>query len=229
LQVYRGFGTFLIHENFGLLMQKNTLTTLLGVLLVFFGFFGVFLHLREGVWYHLFWFSNHWMLLLGIGFLFYSKYPLQSNFIISYSLVLGIVPELFWNIDFLYRFLIGIDLFGITTYWFVGQKTPVYYLGLQHFITPIIAFSGTYYTGGIHRKAWLGAIMHGIGLSLIGFLFSSELNINCAWKSCMLELPISGVVWVMLFPFVMIAIIFGTYVILEKVFKKMKQNAEHKN
>ncbi len=198
--------------------QARVLDIILGCVFFGLGIAGIIIHFQQGVEQDLFWLSNHWALINGIAFLS------GSSFIFSSVTVLGIIPELFWVVDFLFLLFTGHQLFGITNYWFAPEYSIVLkILNLQHIINPLAALYGVK-RFGFHHKAWIGGIGYGIFIWLIGLLIIGRVyNVNCAWKNCILFLPIPDLVWQIAWPFVAIGLILVMCRILGKGSRKKKK------
>lgn len=188
----------------------------LGIFFLLVGIIGIFIHFQQKVGVQLLWLSNHWALINGVAFL------MRSSFIFSYVVVLGVVPELFWIVDFLFM-LAGQPLFGITNYWFAPDyPMSMAMLSLQHILNPFAALYGLL-RFGFHKKAWLGSVIHGLAIWLIGLvLVNPSYNINCAWSNCLGALPIPDQVWQISWPLIMIAHIALVYFLMQKWFGKRK-------
>lgn len=145
-------------------------------------------YFNQKLWYEFFWLSNHWALMNAIGFL------ARSRFVLSYIVVLGIVPELIWVADFL-SMLAGQPFMGITNYWFEADY-PVYLkiTALQHLLNPFASIYGVV-RFGFHKKAWLGAAVHGAALFIASLFLEKGQNVNCAWKSCFPLVQMPSFVW----------------------------------
>ncbi len=184
----------------------------MGVFFLCLGLFGIFVHLFEGTWQYLFWFSNHLALLLALGFF------LRNKFIFSYAFVLGILPELAWVIDFLIQ-IAGGQFLGISDYMFVpGYPRLLFFLALQHGVNLLGILYGIK-RFGFHQKAWIGGLVHGIAIWILGFFLSTELNVNCSWQNCMAGLQISNTAWQIAWPLFMIMQIFVVYCCAKFLFR----------
>lgn len=150
-------------------------------------------YIKQKWWYEFFWLSNHWALINGIAFL------MRSRFMFSYIVALGIIPELFWVIDFL-MMVQGHHFLGITNYWFdKSYPFSLKLIALQHFLNPFASIYGIA-RFGFHKKAWIGALIHGIALLLISWIFfGAAENVNCVWRNCFASIFIPDFIWRLIF------------------------------
>lgn len=146
-------------------------------------------YMQQKLWYEFFWLSNHWALINGIAFL------ARSRFMFSYIVALGIVPEIFWVVDFAFM-ATGQPFLGITNYWFdANYPFSLKVTALQHFLNPFASIYGVA-RFGFHKKAWIGATVHGMSILLISLVFfGKDQNVNCVWKNCIPVLPIRNFIW----------------------------------
>lgn len=165
-------------------------------------------YINKHLWYEFFWLSNHWALINGIGFL------TRSKFLFSYVVVLGIIPEIFWVMDFLLM-IQGHTFLGITSYWFdKSYPFSLKLIALQHLINPFVSIYGIA-RFGFHKKAWIGALIHGTFLLLISLMFFSKAeNVNCVWRNCFASIPMPDFIWkIILLVGIMVHIWLVTYLI----------------
>jgi len=177
-------------------------------------------YIKKGLWYEFLWLSNHWALINGIAFL------ARSKFMFSYISVLGIIPELFWAVDFgLMSF--GQPFLGITDYWFdISYPGSLKIIALQHLINPFASIYGIM-RFGFHRKAWIGATAHGLGIFLLSLIFFGRNdNVNCAWKSCIPSVSVPDFMWQSLFVAAMIIHIIAASYAIGYFTRKRKANQQ---
>lgn len=162
---------------------------LLGILFIAVFVVSGFFFIQQKLWYEFFWLSNHWALINGIGFL------TRKKFVFSYIVVLGIVPELLWVLDFFFMSF-NQPFLGITNYWFNQDYSPyLKVISLQHLLNP---FASLYAIArfGFHKKAWVGALVHGIAVWLISLmLLDKKYNVNCVWTNCISFIQMSNLAW----------------------------------
>lgn len=164
----------------------------------------------------LLWVSYFTLLFIGIGMLFRN-----SSFILS-QLNIILIPLIFWNIDFFYRLITGNSFFGITDYFFVGQKTLGDFITLQHIYVIPFALYAIYLIGLKKSDAWKISFFE-IGIVfIISFLFTSiKENINCVFSSCISFVSISGILHYFVWFAVFFSMILITNFLIVFIFRKL--------
>lgn len=162
-------------------------------------------------WQLLFWACNNVALFLAFAFFY------RSKFVFTSIASLLFIPQLFWIVDFFVR-LSGTTFLGVTDYLFVPDYPVLWFiLSLKHLLLPFIAVWAVY-KYGFDKNGWKGAIGYGVILWLLGIIFNSAQNINCAYRNCITAIPIPDLAWITVYPIIMLGIIWLQYSLLKKYF-----------
>ncbi len=204
-------------------MAQKKLDILIGIFSISIFIISGILYIKQNAWYEFFWLSNHWALVNGLAFL------AGSRFLFSYMTVLGIVPELFWVVDFLFM-LSGHQFLGVTNYWFDSNyPMSLKMIAIQHLFNPLFSIYGIA-RFGFQKNAWKGAIVHGTALFAMSLLFfGKEFNVNCAWTSCIPYFQLTDAMWRFGLVMGMVLHIFLATYLLNLISKRIKTKERHKN
>ena len=105
------------------------------------------------------WFSNYTFIILGLALLY------RSPFWAFAQLCLGLVPELIWSADFLWKVFTGDYLIGITQYMFISTGFDwIHLYSLQHILFVPVSIYALFLLGGPVKNAWQGSIAQGIAM-----------------------------------------------------------------
>lgn len=121
---------------------------------------------------------------------------------ITAELTLGIIPQLLWGIDYLWRLLTGNFIWGITQYMFIeNYATSTYYISLQHLILAPVALYALHRIGKPSMRDWKLAVVHVVLMITLTFaLTGASYNINCAYRNACIPflpetIPLWPVIW----------------------------------
>lgn len=131
--------------------------------------------------YQIFWSCYLGLIIIGIGVV------KRNSFLIMSQIYILAIPILIWDIDFLYHFILGKPLLGITDYFFREEGLNIgKIISLQHlFVIPL----SIYALGKIGIKkgkdAWkMSLIQISVIFLTVIFLTPPEQNINCVFAMC---------------------------------------------
>ena len=93
-------------------LKTGGIVDFLGVFLVITGVLQYIVPAATGNFVHFAWFSNHVIILLGIGII------LRNRFLVTAELCIALIPETVWSVDFLGKVFFNTYLIGITRYMF---------------------------------------------------------------------------------------------------------------
>lgn len=204
--------------------MKDKFLTATGYILLALGVVGIIANIYTETTNFIIWFCNHTVIILGLAFLF------RSRFWITAELSIALIPQVFWSMDFLSKLLFNKYIFGFTSYMFSPDYNPLlYYLSLDHLIITPIALIGLWYLGK-PVWAWEGSLLHGVLLMIPSYIFANGDNLNCMWKSCVPFIPTTTlypILWPLIFVFLVILptnwLLIKGYARLRKKYKKKKR------
>lgn len=161
---------------------EDILLNALGIFILIYGILAVANSVRLSNFLEILWICYFCLILIGLGVL------LRSSLLIASQVNLLLIPDLFWNVDFFYRFFSGESFLGITDYLFDFFSQGKFFsaiISLQHiFIIPVIFY--VLYILRVPRKGSLKLSFFQITLVFIVtriFSFTGS-NINCAFRPC---------------------------------------------
>ncbi len=127
------------------------------------------------------WFCYIGLIVIGIGIL------IRSSRLIGSQVNILAIPLLIWDIDFVYRLIMGEPLFGITDYLFVGSLFSLPNLiSMQHLFTIPLAIYAMYLIKVKEFDFWKISVIQVIVFYFLVLLFTpSEPNINCVYVNCL--------------------------------------------
>lgn len=157
--------------------KRDDILNFLGILFLAAGIIRLIILVSTADLMHFFWFSNHVLLLLGIGVL------MRNRFLVTAELCIALVPETLWTLDFLSKILFNKYLFGVTQYVFEQPLSLQSITAFQHLlIVPLGLFALWFFN--VPNDAWRYSFIHASLLWIAGFLAGQEYNINCVFKNC---------------------------------------------
>lgn len=157
--------------------KKERILNFLGILFLTAGIIRLIILILTANLIHFFWFSNHVLLLLGIGVL------MRNRFLVTAELCIALVPETLWTLDFLSKILFNKYLFGVTQYVFEQGLNLLTISTLQHLLIVPLGIIALWFLG-VSNDAWKYSFIHASLLWIAGFLTGKEYNINCVFKNC---------------------------------------------
>jgi hypothetical protein len=125
------------------------------------------------------WVGLFWGCYIGVFIILVGVILKKPELVLSQIIIL-LIPDLIWDIDFFYRLITGIPLFGVNNYFFGNSSLVNRILSLQHLFTPILAI-GALALMKVKRnyKILLVSFAEIFALFLLGFLLPAERGINC--------------------------------------------------
>jgi hypothetical protein len=127
-----------------------------------------------------FWLSYFAFLFIGIGMI------LRKAYLIGSQLNIIFIPNIFWNIDFIYRIIKSESLLGLTDYFF-KQGAPLIsqIVTVQHLFIIPISIIAIYFIKLKRQDFWKLSIVQVFIIFILTRVFSDkELNINCVFTNC---------------------------------------------
>jgi hypothetical protein len=180
--------------------NKNLILNSLGIFILMIGILAIIDSVLNHNYSQILWFCYIGLLLIGIGIL------LRNSWIITSQLNILILPLIFWNIDFFYRLIARVPLWGITNYFFLPE-TNIFskIITLQHLFTIPLSLYCLYIIKIKRKDSWKLSLLE-VGLIFLAVrLFTSRvLNINCVFKSCInqltanIQIPLT-ILWFLIF------------------------------
>jgi hypothetical protein len=140
-------------------------------------FFILFYFLGHRQYIPLFWICYTSMALITLGIVI--KKP---NLILSQAIIL-MVPDLLWTIDFFSILITGNSPFGLTTYFFVENRSLLQeFLSLQHFFAVPLAVWALSLMKIKKKENYKALLIGSIEISfffLLGFILPAGFGVNC--------------------------------------------------
>lgn len=195
----------------------NNYLNFLGILFLTIGITRFLVLLVTGNLRYFIWFSNHVMLLLGIGVL------LRSRFLVSAELCIALIPETLWSLHFLTRVLFNKYLFGVSHYVFDEGINLITITALQHLLVVPFGLLAFWWLGA-SSKAWEGSLVHLALLWISGFLAGQEYNINCAFRCVWVSFRSLGTYTLVWFLMVFIMIVLSSLILQGLDFIKKRKD-----
>lgn len=200
-------------------MKRKTtdiIISAIGAWFLLFSIASLFILINNDSQVYLLWLCNHMGFILGLALLFRSRFWLLAE------ISLGLLPQLFWSIDFIAYKFFNVYIFNVTSYMFdPSYPKAMYYISMNHLAMVPIALIALYFLGQPKKKAYYGALLHGSLLFIISLFFTNPMqNINCSFKSCMPMIPefrFYPIVWFG----VMILMVLLTYWIVVNAYRKL--------
>ena len=135
----------------------------------------IFLHIQQKLYFSLLWVCYISLALISIGII-----TKNSNLILS-QIVILLIPDLLWIIDFIILLITGNAPLGIAKYFFTGERALLSNIvSLQHIFTiPLAIFSLYLIKIKKGHKFILIASVEMLILFILGFLIPIEYAVNC--------------------------------------------------
>ncbi|HLF53729.1 MAG TPA: hypothetical protein VI544_00965 [Candidatus Nanoarchaeia archaeon] len=195
---------------------KNIILTLFGITYIALGLLSFYNAFKYTETAGILWFSYFAFFLIGIGIL------TRKSELIASQLNIILIPYIVWNIDFLYVFITGNSLWGITNYFLVQRPLIAQVITSQHIFTIPISLLAIYFIKIKNKGFWKFSLAQiTIFYILIRALSTPEENINCVFSSCLpFQVPgaIYPVFWFSLYSVMIFLVTFSLNKI--KVFQK---------
>ncbi len=151
----------------------------IGIFLILW-YIGLLIHRFNTGYEHNLLFASHAALLLG-GV----AYLRDSKLLWTGTLVLILIPHLFWITDF-FLFITGLPNMQIASYLQYVSPWTWFFTSHHLFLTPLLAY--TLYRQGVHPHGWIVASAYFALLTFLTLtLTEAGPNVNCAFRVC--EIP----------------------------------------
>lgn len=153
--------------------NKNILLYTIGLF-----FLLIFIYIFVFFAYYNFYIGLFWACYIGIFLMIIGIFFKKSNLILSQIIIL-LIFDLFWALDFIYRLIMGTSLIGINDYFFKGYL-PNQILSFQHLVTPILAISALFLIKikKDYKVLWI-SFLEIMGFFILGFIIPAKYGINC--------------------------------------------------
>lgn len=161
---------------YGAFLQRNRLDFFLGLFCLLywiFDFYNIVFLIQKPSW--LLWYSSAGLLFTSIALLTRNIPLLYSSFCALFLI------ELFWSIELILMWVLGIPLFGFTHYVFDANfSTKDFFMTFYHPFIPLSLFLAVMKEKTTNNYGWLGAALFATTIALLTILFvpQSE-NVNC--------------------------------------------------
>lgn len=182
-------------------LKKKIFLLVIGVFFIAYAIFSYAVNIHYGRDYEMFWLCYLGLLLAGIGMV------TSNSLLILAQLNFLLIPDIFWNIDYIHHLIFGKTLMGIIDY-FTLEKNPFFhYISLQHVVFIPLALISLYLIRLNNKKAWIFSILEaGLMFPLAWFLTPEKNNVDCVFRSCAgFDLPVPYFLgWMLIFGSVII-------------------------
>ncbi len=159
--------------------KKNIFLNLLGIFFLILGTIAVINALYEYDIFSIIWFCYLGLLLIGLGIL------LRKDWLIVSQLNILAIPMLIWTIDFIYVFLTGGILWGISNYFFEQGPIISKLVTTQHLYTIPLSLVALHLIKLKTKNSWqISFLQATIFYFLIYFFTPIERNLNCVFEFC---------------------------------------------
>jgi hypothetical protein len=154
--------------------KKDTSLLIIALVLTFFLIGAIIFYVTSKFYWGLLWFCYPALTLIIFGIL------LKKSDVVSIQLLIVLIPDLFWIIDFIILLLTGKPFLGVTDYFFMSSPLIRKILTIQHvFTVPLSIWALAIMKAKIKPRLIFFCICEIIGILFISYLVPSDYGINC--------------------------------------------------
>lgn len=154
---------------------RNIILYSISILFILIIFLIAYLHLKQKLYFSLFWVCYTCMTLISLGII------LKKSDLIFSQVIILFIPDLVWVVDFFILLISGNSPLGFAKYFFTGDRGLLAnILSLQHFFTvPLGIFALSLMKIKKNYKPLLIAFGEIIIFFLLGFVIPAGYGVNC--------------------------------------------------